>query len=185
MVCWLMTMSRANQQLSSRSSPSSSAIKKAAKKRRTPPSTTLAVSNSTDRLPNRYALLKEMHAWINTQRHGRCVFCSALWRDKEKNTEKIGNIRKESKRPWLHCQYCSLNSPTDDICFLCKEHFDIYHAFWLKYWDLRNNQHIKKNDTKWSMILRTIKLINTLLPCNFNVVCMNFGLCRDCTCCVL
>lgn len=131
MVCWLMSMSRATstQQSSSRSSPSSSATKKAAKKRRTSPSAVSAVSNLTERFPNRYALPKQTHARTNGQRRGRCVFCSALWKDKKKNNEKVGDIRKESKRTWLHCQHCSLNSPTDEFCFLCKEHFDVYHAF--------------------------------------------------------
>ena len=54
---------------------------------------------------------------------------NSLWRDKKKKNDKIGDIRKETKRTWLHCQYCSLNSPAGDVCFLCKEHFDLYHAF--------------------------------------------------------
>ena len=129
MVCWLMMKCRATTQQSSvsRTSPSS-ATKIKAKKRRTSPSSMSAVSALTERFPNHFVTPKEMNSRTNIRR-GRCVFCSALWRDKKKKNDKIGDIRKETKRTWLHCQYCSLNSPAGDVCFLCKEHFDLYHAF--------------------------------------------------------
>ena len=129
MVCWLMMKCRAATQQSSLSltCPPSSTRNKS-KKRRASPSSMSAVENLTERFPNRYATPKELHSRTNIRR-GRCVFCSALWKDKKKNNQDRGDIRKETKRTLLHCQYCSLNSPTSDICFLCKEHFDVYHAF--------------------------------------------------------
>ena len=157
MVCWLLMKCRAitRQSSVSRTSPSS-APKIKAKKRRTIPLSRSAVSALTEQFPNRYKSPRKIHSRINICR-GRCVFCSALWKDKTKNQKSTGDIRKETKRTWLHYQYCSLNSPTGDICFLCKEHFDIYHAFWGNYWELHNNLHIKINYTKYSINLRTVK----------------------------
>ena len=157
MVCWLMMKCRATTQQSSVSWTSpSSAPKIKATQRRTDPSSILAFSVLTEQFPNRYKSPREIHSRINICR-GRYVFCSALWKDKRKKQKSTGDIRKERKRTWLHCQYCSLNSPTGDICFLCKEHFDIYHAFWGKYWKLHNKLLIKVNFTKYCINLRTVK----------------------------
>ena len=98
MVCWLLMKCRAitRQSSVSRTSPSS-APKIKAKKRRTIPLSRSAVSALTEQFPNRYKSPRKIHSRINICR-GRCVFCSALWKDKTKNQKSTGDIRKETKR---------------------------------------------------------------------------------------
>ena len=58
---------------------------------------------------------------------GVCVYCSFQFM-KDRAAGKNKNYNKSIKRTSLVCRYCTENSPNHNKCFLCKEHFEIFHS---------------------------------------------------------
>ena len=87
---------------------------------------TWALDELSNRFPSRFLTPKELHSRSSKGR-GTCVYCSASYLDRKKKGEKL-KFDKETKRPFLHCSFCTLTSADKSTCFLCKEHFDEFHT---------------------------------------------------------
>ena len=126
MISWLMTRARETN-INGRNGNVASPTKKAtAPRKRKAPSLSSAVNELSNRFPSRFITPKELHARTGIRR-GTCVYCSALYFDKKKRGEEVEFVR-ETKRTLLHCSFCTLTASDKSTCFLCKKHFDIFHA---------------------------------------------------------
>lgn len=57
---------------------------------------------------------------------GSCIYCSYLFMKRKTAGEEL-EYDKEVKRTAMICLFCTKNSSTNSNCFLCKEHFEIFH----------------------------------------------------------
>ena len=132
MIDWLMKQARHHSSSSSdRRSPTTkvqnSPPKPKKRKRLVMGHSSSAVAELTLRFPNRYAMPAELHT-RSSIRHGTCVMCSAVYKDKKREGKKVKSFEEERKRTLLHCSYCTLTGFDNDVCFLCKEHFNEFHS---------------------------------------------------------
>ena len=78
--------------------------------------------------PQRKAKPRELHIRVNheSNERGSCIYCSTLFSNKKAAGED-GQWSKEVKRTRKVCSFCSHKKECSKCCFLCKEHFDIFH----------------------------------------------------------
>ena len=71
----------------------------------------------------------ELHNRVISARRtkpGVCVYCAYLFA-KEKEAGNKLNYDRSVKRTAMVCEYCTTHSSTNTKCFLCKDHFKIFH----------------------------------------------------------
>ena len=120
-----------------RSTPKSSPESSTEKKRSLPPLTPRQFArtkkNSTMesllvKYPHRKYLPRVAHQRIQSEgkKSGSCVWCAQLYCIKRTEGVEV-NWQKMVKRTTMVCGYCCSFENENKVCFLCEDHFDVFH----------------------------------------------------------
>ena len=73
----------------------------------------------------RFTRPRSLHVPVSAPNNSRsrCVWCKVLWAEKESNGI-VGDYQKEVKKTRKICSFCSTKV---NLCFLCDEHFSLFH----------------------------------------------------------
>ena len=73
----------------------------------------------------RFTRPRSLHVPVSAPNNSRsrCVWCKVLWAEKESNGI-VGDYQKEVKKTRKICSFCSTKV---NKCFLCDEHFSLFH----------------------------------------------------------
>ena len=90
-------------------------------------STNVTMRSLFDEFPTRTTDLSEhLPSSVGYKKRGPCVWCQILFQESKKTGEVV-QWQHEIKRTSKICAKCTFNSPNGTTCFLCSEHFNVFH----------------------------------------------------------